>query len=128
MLFLSMCCVCKAKECHLGVVHSFAYCELCIDSGIQVCNLCQVHIQKSIDKIPHDSALYFEFKRWKAQKGLIASKAYSFIDWDQLSNMEPGKCALEVYKAPADFSRKTKTSLLSVKPLYLHLIAYTQVA
>ena len=59
---------------------------------------------------------------------MIASKAYSFIDWDQLNSMQPGKCALEVYKAPADFSRKTKPSLLSVKPLYLHLIAFTQVA
>ena len=92
------------------------------------CNHFQVHVQQSIDKMPHDSALYFEFKRWKAQKGMIASKAYSFIDWDQLNSMQPGKCALEVYKAPADFSRKTNPSLLSVKPLYLHLIADTQVA
>ena len=59
---------------------------------------------------------------------MITTKAYSFIDWDQLNSMQPGKCALEVYRAPADFSRKTKTSLLSVKPLYLHLIAFTQVA
>ena len=98
----------------------------------RVCNLLfiafQVHVQQSIDKISKDSALYFEFKRWKANNDMIASKAYSFIDWDQLNNMQPGKCALEVYKAPADFSRKTKPSLLSVKPLYLHLIATTQVA
>ena len=87
-----------------------------------------MHIQKSIDSIPHTSALFFEFKRWKPKKEMIASKAYSFIDWDQLNSLQPGKCALEVYKAPADFSRKTNPVLLSVKPLYLHLIASTQVA
>ena len=93
-----------------------------------MCFALQVHVQQSIDKIPRDSALYFEFKRWKAKKDMVTAKAYSFIDWDQLNNLQPGKCALEVYKAPADFARKIKPSLLSVKPLYLHLLASTQVA
>ena len=88
----------------------------------------QVHVQQSIDSIPRSSALFFEFKRWKPKKEMIASKAYCFIDWDQLDSLRPGKCALEVYKSPPDFSRKIKPSLLSVKPLYLHLIASTKVA
>lgn len=88
----------------------------------------QVHVQQGIESIPRTSALFFEFKRWKPNKEMIASKAYCFIDWDQLNSLQPGKCALEVYKSPADLSRKTKPSLLSVKPLYLHLIASTQVA
>ncbi len=115
------------KDCDSAVLVCLICCEICANFG-NCCGHFQVHVQQSIDQIPHDSALYFEFKRWKAQKGMIASKAYSFIDWDQLNSMQPGKCALEVYKAPADLSRKTKPSLLSVKPLYLHLIAFTQVA
>lgn len=59
---------------------------------------------------------------------MTTSKAYSFTDWDQLNSMQPGKCVFEGYRAPANFSRKTNTILLSVKPLYLHLIAFTQVA
>ncbi|DBA96464.1 hypothetical protein WJX77_012078 [Trebouxia sp. C0004] len=89
---------------------------------------CEVHVQQGIESIPRTSALFFEFKRWKLNKEMIVSKAYCFIDWDQLNSLQPGKCALEVYKSPADFSRKTKPSILSVKPLYLHLIASTHVA
>lgn len=85
-------------------------------------------MQQSIDSIPRTSALFFEFKKWRPNQETAASKAYSFIDWDQLNSLQPGKCALEVYKSPADFTRKSKPSLLSVKPLYLHLIASTQVA
>ena len=92
-----------------------------------VCFL-QVHIQRSVDKLSPNSALFFEFKCNTARQGMGNSKAFCFIDWDQLRDLQPGKCALEVYRAAADFSRKTRPQLLSKKPLYLHLNAITQVA
>ncbi|DBA65683.1 TPA: hypothetical protein ACH3X2_002737 [Trebouxia sp. C0005] len=77
-------------------------------AGNHVLFNCEVHVQQGIESIPRTSALFFEFKRWKPSKEMITSKAYCFIDWDQLNSLKPGKCALEVYKSPADFSRKTK--------------------
>lgn len=88
----------------------------------------QVHIQQSIDKLPPNSALFFEFKCNTARKDADSTKAFCFIDWDELRDLQPGKCALEVYRAPPDFTRKTRPQLLSKKPLYLHLNASTQEA
>ena len=88
----------------------------------------QVHVQQSIDNLSANSALFFEFKCNTARKDALNSKAYSFIDWDQLRDLQPGNCALEVYQSPADFTRKSRPQLLSKKPLYLHLVAITQVA
>ena len=85
-------------------------------------------MQKSIDKLSSNSALFFEFKCSTARQGMDSAKAFCFIDWDQLRDLQDGKCALEVYRAPADFSRKTRPQLLSRKPLYLHLNAITQLA
>lgn len=88
----------------------------------------QVHVQQSIDKLPANSALFFEFKCNTARKETLSSKAFCFIDFDQLRDLQPGKCALEVYQSPADFARKSRPQLLSKKPLYLHLVGLTKVA
>jgi hypothetical protein len=45
-------------------------------------------------------------------------KAYSFLEMDELKD---GPVALEVYRKPPDFTRSRQPSLLSVKPLYLHV-------
>ena len=45
-------------------------------------------------------------------------KAYSFLEMDELKN---GPVALEVYRKPPDFTRTKQPSLLSIKPLFLHL-------
>lgn len=39
----------------------------------------------------------------------------------EMDEIKSGPITLEVYKKPAIFDRKKKPSLLSVKPLYLHL-------
>ncbi len=39
----------------------------------------------------------------------------------EMDEIKPGPLTLEVYKKPAAYARTKKPSLLSVKPLYLHL-------
>jgi len=45
-------------------------------------------------------------------------KAYCFLEMDEVKG---GPATLEVYRKPTDFKRKKAPSLLSVKPLYLHV-------
>ena len=45
-------------------------------------------------------------------------KAYCYMEMDEI---KAGPLNLEVYKKPAIYRRNKKPSLLTVKPLYLHL-------
>ncbi len=45
-------------------------------------------------------------------------RAYCFMEMDEIKQ---GAVTLEVYKKPANYSRSRKPSLLTVKPLFLHL-------
>lgn len=76
-----------------------------------------VDLSTPIEEIPQGSAIFFEFKHFKPKKQSISVKCFSFMEMDEI---KPGKKFLEIYKKPTDFSRK-KLSLLSVKPLYLHV-------
>lgn len=76
-----------------------------------------VHVQTPLESIPSGSAVFFEFKHFKAKKGRVSTRCYAFMEMDEVKK---GPAALELYKKPTDFRRK-KISLFSVKPLYLHL-------
>eukprot|EP00891_Asterochloris_glomerata_P000835 jgi/Astpho2/835/e_gw1.00016.277.1_t len=89
---------------------------------------CTVHIQKSMTRLAAGSALFFEFMHYKERKSMDSCKAYCFIEYDELMGLQPGSCALEVYRKPADYSRRDKPQLLSIKPLYLHLFTTVRAA
>lgn len=79
----------------------------------------KIHIQTPVNQLPEGSAVYLEFKHFKPKKQKVSTKAYCFMELDELRG---GPAALEVYrKKPTDFKRKSKPELLSVKPLFLHL-------
>ena len=53
----------------------------------------------------------------------VSVKGFGFLDMDELRDISDGQeTAIEVYAKPTDFRRRrSRLSLLSVKPLYLHL-------
>ncbi|KAG2494562.1 hypothetical protein HYH03_007328 [Edaphochlamys debaryana] len=77
-----------------------------------------VWVQTPLNHMSDKSAIFFEFKHFKAKKGKKSIKAYAFLEMDEIKN---GPITLEVYKKPAVYKRNKKPTLLSVKPLYLHL-------
>ncbi|KAL6761578.1 cytoskeletal adhesion-domain-containing protein [Haematococcus lacustris] len=77
-----------------------------------------VYLQTPINRLPEGSAIFFEFKHWKAKKQKKSCKAYCFMELDEIKQ---GPITLEVYKKPVNYSRNKKPVLLSVKQLYLHL-------
>ncbi|XP_072167800.1 axin interactor, dorsalization-associated protein-like [Diadema setosum] len=76
-----------------------------------------VELQKPLEKLPKGTAVFFEFKHYKAKKRAISTKCFAFMEMDEIKN---GPLVIELYKKPTDFKRK-KLSLLTAKPLYLHL-------
>ncbi|KXZ49926.1 hypothetical protein GPECTOR_19g377 [Gonium pectorale] len=77
-----------------------------------------VYIQTPLNDLSEKSAIFFEFRHFKAKKNKKSIKAYCFMEMDEIKN---GPLTLEVYKKPAIYKRNKKPVLLSVKPLYLHL-------
>ncbi|XP_022086074.1 axin interactor, dorsalization-associated protein B-like [Acanthaster planci] len=76
-----------------------------------------VHVQKSLEKLPKGTAIFFEFKHYKLKKRTISTKCFAFMEMDEI---KPGPLVIELYQKPTDFRRK-KLALLTTKPLYLHL-------
>eukprot|EP01028_Stygiella_incarcerata_P002286 TRINITY_DN14248_c1_g1_i1.p1 TRINITY_DN14248_c1_g1~~TRINITY_DN14248_c1_g1_i1.p1 ORF type:complete len:292 (-),score=71.99 TRINITY_DN14248_c1_g1_i1:46-921(-) len=76
-----------------------------------------VYIQTPVSVIPFDSAIFFEFKHYKAKKKKLSTRCFAFLEMDEIHD---GPVALEIYRKPVDYRRK-KLGLLSVKPLYLQL-------
>eukprot|EP00698_Gefionella_okellyi_P012472 TRINITY_DN3358_c0_g1_i4.p1 TRINITY_DN3358_c0_g1~~TRINITY_DN3358_c0_g1_i4.p1 ORF type:complete len:271 (+),score=44.42 TRINITY_DN3358_c0_g1_i4:88-900(+) len=76
-----------------------------------------VYIQTPLERLPPDCAIFFEFKHYKPRQKKISTRCWSFLEMDEI---KPGPLALEVYRKPTDL-QKRRLSLLSVKPLYLHL-------
>jgi hypothetical protein len=70
--------------------------------------------------IENDFGFFFEFKHFKAKKKKVSTKAWCFLELDEINGESGKEMCLEIYKKPTDFSRKT-FNLLSVKPLYLHV-------
>eukprot|EP00002_Diphylleia_rotans_P009537 TRINITY_DN1991_c0_g1_i1.p1 TRINITY_DN1991_c0_g1~~TRINITY_DN1991_c0_g1_i1.p1 ORF type:complete len:288 (+),score=78.31 TRINITY_DN1991_c0_g1_i1:51-914(+) len=85
--------------------------ELCVNYGLNV------NLQTPLANLPSTSAVFFEFKHFKPKKQKISTKAWAFMEMDEL---KPGPVVLEIYQKPTDPKRKS-LRLLSVKPLYLHL-------
>mmetsp|Transcript_7540 Transcript_7540/g.20076 ORF Transcript_7540/g.20076 Transcript_7540/m.20076 type:complete len:311 (-) Transcript_7540:1116-2048(-) len=77
-----------------------------------------VYLQTAINRLPSGSAIFFEFKHWKEKEKKKSCKAYSFLEMDELKD---GPAMLEAYKKPPNFKRNKQPSLLTTKPLYLHL-------
>ncbi|XP_030854664.1 axin interactor, dorsalization-associated protein isoform X1 [Strongylocentrotus purpuratus] len=76
-----------------------------------------VELQKPLEKLPKGTAVFFEFKHYKAKKRTISCKCFAFMEMDEIKH---GPLVIELYRKPTDFKRK-KLSLLTSKPLYLHL-------
>jgi len=77
-----------------------------------------VHIQSTNDKIQENGYfVFFEFKHFKAAKKKNSVRCYAFMEKNELKN---GPIALELYKKPTDFSRKS-LNLFTVKKLFLNL-------
>jgi len=77
-----------------------------------------VHIQSTFDKIQDNSlCIFFEFKHFKAAKKKNSIRCYAFMEKSELKN---GAIALELYKKPTDFSRKS-LKLFTIKKLFLNL-------
>ncbi|XP_070179601.1 axin interactor, dorsalization-associated protein-like isoform X2 [Littorina saxatilis] len=76
-----------------------------------------VHIQKAIESLPPGFAVFFELKHFKPKKQMISTRCWSCLEKDEIKE---GTVALELYKKPTDYRRKN-ISLLTVKPMYLHL-------
>jgi hypothetical protein len=65
------------------------------------------------------AAIFFEFKHYKPKKDKISTKAWSFLP---IEAIKQGNIVLEIYQKPTDWTTR-KPKLLSVKPLYLELVA-----
>ncbi|KAK7468199.1 hypothetical protein BaRGS_00036560 [Batillaria attramentaria] len=76
-----------------------------------------IHVQKTIESLPPGFAVFFELKHYKPKKRTISTRCWACLEKDEIKD---GPTALELYKKPTDFRRKN-ISLLTVKPLYLHL-------
>mmetsp|Transcript_11870 Transcript_11870/g.27597 ORF Transcript_11870/g.27597 Transcript_11870/m.27597 type:complete len:323 (-) Transcript_11870:142-1110(-) len=76
-----------------------------------------VTLSQNLEQILPGSAIFFEFRHYKKQKAKISVKCWGFIEREDLKE---GRHAVELYKKPTDLRRK-RLSLLTVKPLYLHL-------
>jgi len=63
------------------------------------------------------AAIFFEFKHYKVEKHKWSTKCWAFLEREEI---KAGPHVLELYKKPTDLKRK-KLSLLTVKPLYLHI-------
>ena len=70
--------------------------------------------------IENNFGFFFEFKHFKAKKKKVSTKAWCFLEQDEIQGESGKEICLEIYKKPTDFTRKT-FNLLSVKPLYLHI-------
>jgi len=70
-----------------------------------------------LELFPKGAAIFFELHHFKPKKSSSSCKCFTFMEMDELKE---GGAALELYKKPTDFKRK-KLTLLSVKPLYLHV-------
>lgn len=77
-----------------------------------------VYIQTPLNLMSRGSAIFFEFQHFKPGKNKKSIKAYCYMEMDEI---KAGPLNLEVYKKPALYKRTKKPSLLTVKPLYLHL-------
>ncbi|CAB4009377.1 axin interactor, dorsalization-associated [Paramuricea clavata] len=78
---------------------------------------CNVELQTTIEKLPQGTAIFFEFKHFKPKRKQISTKCWTFMEMDEI---KAGPACLELYKKPTNYCRK-KLSLLTVKPLYLHV-------
>jgi len=80
----------------------------------------EVHFNTPMRLIENDFGFFFEFKHYKAKKNKVSTKAWCFLELDEINGESGKEICLEIYKKPTDFMRKT-FNLLSVKPLYLHI-------
>ncbi|XP_065176000.1 axin interactor, dorsalization-associated protein-like [Sycon ciliatum] len=76
-----------------------------------------IYIDIPLEEFPQDCAIFFELNHYKQKKGKHSTRCFAFLEHDEF---KPGEKALELYKKPTNFKRR-KLSLLTVKPLYLHL-------
>eukprot|EP01137_Pigoraptor_chileana_P035973 Opistho-2@30802 len=74
-------------------------------------------LQKPIEKLPKDCAIFFQLKYYKAASRKISTKCYTFMEPDEIKQ---GPACLELYQKPLDYRRKN-VKLFTVKSLYMHV-------
>ena len=78
----------------------------------------KVQVSTPLRLLDQNFGFFFEFKHFKPKKKKVSTKAWCFLEMDEIG--ENKKVALEIYRKPTDFSR-SQFNLLSIKPLFLHL-------
>ncbi|CAK8692711.1 axin interactor, dorsalization-associated protein-like [Clavelina lepadiformis] len=76
-----------------------------------------VELQLALEDMIRGSAVFFEMRYFKQKRKTTVTKCFAFMEIDEL---KAGPCVIELYKKPLDYRRK-KLTLLTSKPLYLHL-------
>nr|CAB3220662.1 axin interactor, dorsalization-associated protein [Phallusia mammillata] len=76
-----------------------------------------VELQMPLEKMSKGTGVVFELYHYKPKRRATSLKCYAFMEIDELKS---GPCVIELYNKPYDNKRK-KLTLLTKKPLYLHL-------
>ncbi|WIA36652.1 hypothetical protein OEZ86_007936 [Tetradesmus obliquus] len=77
------------------------------------------HMQTPLNCLPDDAAVFFELQHYKLAKKKKSIKCYSYLEGVELE--AAGGAVLEVYRKPVDAKRKARPTLLTSKPMYLHI-------
>ncbi|XP_075252100.1 uncharacterized protein LOC142344381 [Convolutriloba macropyga] len=108
-----------SKGLDVDVIQETPSCGLIKDNFITFDST--VHIQKHLEALPANWAIFLELKHFKKEKQLHSVKCWAMLESDEISTTEKKQEVIcELYKKPTDFKRK-KLSLLTSKELYLYL-------
>ncbi|WIA16473.1 hypothetical protein OEZ85_013156 [Tetradesmus obliquus] len=78
------------------------------------------HMQTPLNCLPDDAAVFFELQHYKLTKKKKSIKCYSYLEGVELE--AAGGAVLEVYRKPVDAKRKARPTLLTSKPMYMHIV------
>ena len=80
----------------------------------------QMYMQTPLEELrAREASIFSEFKHYKVKRGgYFSVRCWSLMEIDEL--VQPGKRILELYRKPADYSKK-KIKLFTEKKLYLYV-------
>ncbi|XP_042869787.1 uncharacterized protein LOC122251746 [Penaeus japonicus] len=76
----------------------------------------EVHLQRPLEEISDDVAIFVELRHYKPQKGVISTLCYTFLEKNDLKT---GDFICELYSPPVDFSRRSLKAYTE-KAFFLH--------
>ncbi|ROT61051.1 putative axin interactor, dorsalization-associated protein isoform X2 [Penaeus vannamei] len=77
----------------------------------------QVHLQRPLEEMSEDVAIFIELRHYKPQKGVISTLCYTFLE---KGDLKTGDFICELYSPPVDFSRRSLKTYTE-KAFFLHL-------